>query len=342
MSIIRIGKYGELLVDALKLRMKSLKQECSSNGRGSILWYSILLLKYIEHNQVSTMFLEHRKCLCFVSGDVLYCERFVEFLVDLESQLPTRRYVNTLLKDLNVLALFRLSPMFNDRDNGLLRDLFVLLRHFVNFPINDSTGTQYSLAQSHERHYEDLAKLQRKAMQTLESKLAILGLSNYGAIEERQALEGHLMPLTNTELTELCTSLGLRTAYPSAAGFEMGREHLLEILVTFHERRQTFQEAVNNLNVQPTESELYDPSLIRNENYDGSRSLAIPKINLQYLSVGDFLWRSFILYRCEQFFEIRRYLEDIVKRLQPQDAAPDGSVRFSGFSRMALPITKPA
>lgn len=32
-----------------------------------------------------------------------YCERFLEFLSDLQSQLPTRRYVNTLLQDLHTL-----------------------------------------------------------------------------------------------------------------------------------------------------------------------------------------------------------------------------------------------
>lgn len=86
---------------------------------------------------------------------------------------------------------------------------------------------------------------------------------------------------------------------------------------------------------------MYDPSLLRNEYYDGSRPLAIPKLNLQYLTVGDFLWRSFILYRCELFFEIRKDMEETVKRLQPTVAEPHRDVQFQGFSRMALPIAKP-
>lgn len=232
--------------------------------------------------------------------------------------------------------------MFNDQEHGLLRDLFVLLRHFVNFPIDDSTGAQHSRAQSYERHYEGLARLQRIALKHFKLKLTILALSNYGAIESRQELEGHFTTLTDPELEELCVLLGFRTAYPSAGGVKVGRGLLMEILVSAHEKRKTFQEAVKNLNTQPTETELYDPSLVRNETYNGSQSLAIPKLNLQYLSVGDFLWRSFILYRCEQFFEIRRYLEDVIKRLRPNEAGPNGGVGFGGFSRMALPITKPA
>ena len=274
--------------------------------------------------------------------NLIYCERFLEFLTDLESQLPTRRYVNTLIQDLNLLALVRISPMFNVQANGLLRDLFVLIRHFVHFPIDDNTGTQYSRAQTNERHYERLARLQRTALKHFKSKLTILALSNYGAIDQRQELQAHFVPLKESELEELCTLLGFRTAYPPAVGVQLNRELLMEILITAHERRKPFQETVRNLTTKPTEIELYDPSLMRNETYNGAHSLAIPKINLQYLSVGDFLWRSFVLYRCEQFFEIRRYLEDVIKRLQPEGTSSDGDVRFSGFSKMALPITKPA
>ena len=274
--------------------------------------------------------------------DLSYCERFLEFLTDIESQLPTRRYANTLLKDLNLLALIRISTMFNDPNAGLLRDNFVLFRHYLNFPIDDSTGTQYSFEQAVEKHNEDLARLQRTALKHFKSKLTLLALSNHAAVEDREELKGHLDTLTNAELEELCTLLGFRATYPAASGFQVTRELLTEILLSAHERRKVFQQAVRDLNTQPTEQDLYDTSLVRNETYDGSRSLALPKLNLQYLSVGDFLWRSFILYRCEQFFEIRRYLEDVIARLQPEESGSDGSVRFTGFSRMALPITKPA
>lgn len=273
--------------------------------------------------------------------DVVYCEKFLEFLTDLESQLPTRRYVNTLLQDLNLLALIRLSPMFNSQANGLLRDLYVLFRHFVNFSIDDNTGTQYSRAQSYEKHYETLARLQRTALKHFKSKLTILALSNYGAIDRREDLEGQVSELTDEELTGLCSLLGFRTAYPATAHIEVTRELLMEVLVSAHERRKTFQEAVSDLSTQPTEIELYDASLARNETYNGARSLAIPKLNLQYLSVGDFLWRSFILYRCEQFFEVQKFLEEIIKRLQPEETGSN-AVKFAGFSNLAIPITNPA
>ena len=272
----------------------------------------------------------------------MYCERFLELLTDLESQLPTRRYVNTLVQDLNLLVLIKISPVFNNSDNGLLRDLFALLRHFQKFSIDDNTGIQHTRAQSYEKHCNRLARLQRTALKDFQSKLTLLALSNYGAIDQRQELQDHLTQLTDPELEELCNRLGFRTSYPSTVNFQVNRELFMEILISAFERKKTFQETIREFNSTPTERDLYEPSLLRNETYNGSRSIAIPKINLQYLSVGDFLWRSFILYRCEQFFEIRKFLEDIIERLQPRSSGVGNSVMFDGFSRMSLPITRPA
>jgi hypothetical protein len=43
---------------------------------------------------------------------LLFCERFLEFAVDLLSQLPTRRFVRTLLDDRALLVKCRLSGLF--------------------------------------------------------------------------------------------------------------------------------------------------------------------------------------------------------------------------------------
>ena len=42
---------------------------------------------------------------------LLYCERFTELLIDLLSQLPTRRFVRTLLEDRAILIKCRMSPL---------------------------------------------------------------------------------------------------------------------------------------------------------------------------------------------------------------------------------------
>ena len=272
---------------------------------------------------------------------MLFCERFLEFLSDLQSQLPTRRYVNTLLRDLNVLPAIRLSPAFNDEDNGLIRDLYALLKHYTYFSIDDHTGIQHSRAEAYERHCATLASLQRVALKHFKEKLKILALSNYASIDKRSELEGHLEALEDADIAELCDLLHFRTSFPSSTKLVADRKFLTEVLLSGHEKRKTFQETARDVSILPTELTLFEPMLLRNDNYNGSHPLALPKLNLQFLTVGDFLWRSFILHRCESFYEIRRDVEDTIQRLRPK-MGRNGHIEFGGFSRMALPINKPA
>jgi intron-binding protein aquarius len=234
-----------------------------------------------------------------------------------------------------------MSPVFNAEDNGLLRDLFALLKHYTYFSIDDHTGIQHSRTEAYERHCAVLANLQRTALKSFKEKLTILALSNYGSIDKRGELEGHLEALTDDEVTELCDHLDIRTCYPNSSKVVVDRRFLTEVLLATHEKRKTFQETARDLSILPTELTLFEPVLLRNDTYNGSQPLAIPKLNLQYLTVGDFLWRSFILHRCESFYEIRKHIEDTLKRLRPK-LGREGQTTFDGFSKMALPITKPA
>ncbi|KAK2739281.1 hypothetical protein FQN57_006616 [Myotisia sp. PD_48] len=273
--------------------------------------------------------------------NIRFCERFMEFLVDLESQLPTRRYVNALLKDLNLIPLIRKSNLYNDDKNSIFRDFYTLLRRFINFSIDDTSGQHLSLQAVYENHCLDLARLQRTAIKHFKDQLSLLALSNYGSLEKRSELSEHLRELDDNQLKTFCDLLGFRTAYPEHTTVLPERELLLEILLSHFERRPTFQETTFELSILPTEETLYDPALVRNETYDGSRPLAIPKLNLQYLSLGDFLWRSFLLYRSEALFEIKNDLESTIRRMQPKVANDTKKIIFNGFSRMALPISKP-
>lgn len=273
-------------------------------------------------------------------NDRLYCERFMELLCDLQSQLPTRRYVSTLIQDLNTLPAIRLSPLYSDEDCGLLCDMYALLRHYTYFPIDDHSGRQLSRQDYDGVHHARLASLQKAALKRFQDKLKVLVLANYGSLGSREDLESHLATLTDEEITELSGMLDIRTAYPDKSMIVRDRAFLTEVLIFIHERRPMFQETVRDLTILPTEQTLYETTFLRNESYNGTRPLAIPKLNLQYLTMGDFLWRSFVLYRCEAFYAIRKDMEDTIKRLQPRRQA--GSIKFDGFSRMAIPISKPA
>ncbi|KAF2267921.1 hypothetical protein CC78DRAFT_558549 [Lojkania enalia] len=308
--------------DALKARLRFERS-----------WLYTLVLDFVDRLYNSTTRQE-------IEDNLAYCERFMELLTDLQSQLPTRRYVNSLLHDLNLLSAISLSPMYTDEDNGLFRDLFNLLGHFSYFPIEDQTGKQLSKLEYDQEHYERLAKLQRVGYATFQDKLQLLALAHYGSIGNREELEGHLRTLDDSELVQLCSLMGLRTEYPKSSYLVQDRSFFLETLISLVEQRPTFKDIIRDMPILPTERTLYENTFLRNESYNGSRPLAIPKLNLQYLTMGDFLWRSFVLYRCESFYGIRKDMEDVAKRVQPRGKGVN--TKFGGFSRMSIPISKPA
>ncbi|KAK5629587.1 hypothetical protein RRF57_005302 [Xylaria bambusicola] len=314
------GKRYESADDATKARLRFERA-----------WLYTLVLDFLQ------LLYEEKKA----QENVLYCERFVEFISDLLSQLPTRRYVNTLLQDLHILPALKLSPMFNDEANALLRDQFSLLSHYVYFSIDDQTGAQHSRTEAYDRHCVKLGGLQRVALRHFKEKLTVLALSNYASIDKRNELENLLETLTDDELVKLLSLLELRTSYPESATIVLDRQFLMEVMLSTFEKRKTFQETARDLNILPTEDDLFDQSLLRTDSYDASRPLALPKLKLQYLSVGDFLWRALVLYRCESFYGIRKDISDVLRRLRPE-VRRSGETGFAGSSRMALPISRPS
>ncbi|KAH8169576.1 AAA domain-containing protein [Sarocladium implicatum] len=294
-------------------------------------WLYTLLLDFIN-----TVYEEKSK-----PESTLYCERFVEFISDLQSQLPTRRYVNALIHDLNLLSAVKLSPMYHDEENGLLRDLHSLLSHYSFFAIDDQTGVQLSRTEAFDKHCSALGRLQRVSLKHFKAELTVLALSNYGAIDQRDELQPLLEPLSDEQLARLANLLDVRTVYPENLSLKVDRRFLMEVLLSKFERRKTFQEAAENMALTPTEDALFDAGFRRADSYDGSHPLALPKLNLQYLSIGDFLWRALILYRAEAYYGIRKDIETALRRLRPQ-ASKSGETHFNGFSKMAMPVSKPS
>jgi intron-binding protein aquarius len=317
---------------AAQRRYDAADQETQARLRFDRAWLYTMLLNFLSRVNAPKL---------STSQDMVYCDRFTEFLIDLISQLPTRRYTNPLLQDLNILPVLRTSTFHAKQEGALLRDLTNLLEHFQNFEIDDLGNTESGSEGTRKAHYNALARLQKVALQHFESKLKVLAFSNYGSINKRSELNSHFATLTDAELEQLCSLLGIRTSYPPSTGLTATRPVLLETLLSSFSQPRSFQDAVSQLSVVPTESSIYNPTLLRNEVYDGSRPLGIPKLNLHYLTLSDFMWRSFQLYQAEAFYSIRKDMESVVRRLKPKSSRDRGTF-FEGFSRMALPIEKPA
>lgn len=73
-----------------------------------------------------------------------------------------------------------------------------------------------------------------------------------------------------------------------------------------------------------------------NEYYSGEGCLSLPKLNLQFLTLHDYLLRNCNLFRLESTYEIRQDIEDAVSRMLPWQNE-EGEVIFGGWARMVSP-----
>jgi intron-binding protein aquarius len=315
---------------AAQKRFEAANAEGQSRLKFERLWLFSITLEFLSRLNVATP----------KTSDVVYCEKFLEFLIGLISQLPTRRYSIVLFQDLNALPIIMRSQMYQLPTNSLLQDLTKLFQHFTSVTADDSETTGSNENTIETAHNKAVAILQRIAFKHFESKLKVLALSNYSSVDTRSELEQHLNALSDPEVQQLCELLHFRTAYPKSANIPSNRKLWQEVLLQAYSAPINFRDTVKQLSVLPNELSLYNAANLRADAYDGSEPLSDPKLNLQYLSLSDFMWRSFQLYQAEAFYGIRKDLESIVRRMKPK-ASREG-IAFEGFTKMAMPIDKPA
>ena len=100
------------------------------------------------------------------------------------------------------------------------------------------------------------------------------------------------------------------------------------------EKRRSQRQMINAMPLYPNEEVLWNENVIPSiESTGKARASALPKLNLQFLTMHDYLLRNFNLFRLEATYEIREDLADVLKRMQPV-ANPSGSRGgFNGWTR---------
>ncbi|KAM1064414.1 hypothetical protein ACFX2A_029060 [Malus domestica] len=265
---------------------------------------------------------------------VLYCERFMEFLIDLLSQLPTRRYLRPLVADVAVVAKCHLSALYRHEKGKLFAQLVDLLQFYEGFEINDHVGTQLTDDEVLQSHYERVQSFQLLAFKKV-PKLQELALANIGSIDKRNDLSKKLSVLSPGELKNLvCSKLKLVSKDDP---WSNRVDFLIEVMVSFFEKQQSQKEKINALPLYPNELIMWDESLVPSINYSGEGCLALPKLNLQFLTLHDYLLRNFNLFRLESTYEIREDIQEVVPHLHAY-INNEGETGFRGWSRMAVPI----
>lgn len=267
------------------------------------------------------------------NDSVKYCERFLELVIDLQSQLPTRRFFNTLLHCCNLVVKCQLSALANREEGSLFSQLLHILKIYAQFEINDNTGQPLSELDCMKLHYDEVKEVQSITFRNFE-ELQEFSFSSVASVDSVNQLQKYLDQLDDEQLNKMCNLLHL---LPKQDESRVDRSFLTEVLLWKFQRRLSQLEAINRMPLYPTEKIIWDDNIVPSEYFSGEACLALPKLNLQFLTLHDYLLRNFDLFRLESTYEIRQDIEDIVTRLNPW-LAEDGTVLFRGWARMAQPI----
>ena len=334
-----------------KLMKKEAKQEPTKMQSRRNSWLTNL----------TTVFLDTLLVARASENAMAFCAYYLEFIVDLLSQLPTRRFVRAILGDANIFvkANLTITEMRSDEEGAdgnvnLLKQLLEMAKDFYDFEVDDHTGDALSEEEMESRRSKVTHAFQRLLFKHWPDELKELALSSARMIETRSSLTKHLKNLESDQLRKLCCDqLKLASSDDSndVEFMQKDQDQFLIDVISFHfEKRRSRREMVNKLPLYPTEDILWDESLVpfddikkKDENNNKSAKnrmkslpLALPKLNLQFLTFSDYLLRNFNLFRLEATHEIRDDVSDAVRRMQP---SKDGK-SFRGWARMAMAIAK--
>lgn len=216
---------------------------------------------------------------------------------------------------------------------ALFKQLLKMVDFYEKFEIDDHRGTAVSDADMKALRCEQLQSLQRAAFRI--DGLQDFALSNLSAVDSAAALTSHFGRLHPAQIAQIAEALGL--LHSAEQGEQLGKRFLVQLLVHRYERRIPQHESIGQLPLYPDESMPWDPAIVPKAEFRGDTCLALPKLNLQFLTLNDYLMRNFNLFRLEATYEIKEDIEDAVQRLQPRRHL-NGETKFKGWARMALPV----
>jgi intron-binding protein aquarius len=278
---------------------------------------------------------------------VLFSERFIEFLIDLEAQLPTRRYFHALLQDHQVLPFCEASKLFEllSQSESLFPRLVKTLAFYEAFEIDELTGQAITYQEARQLKHNRMCQIQKIAFKEFPEMEEFI-FASAGSLENSKSLRHHLDKLELEQLVRFSKAISLRTEpLTMDKGSVHSRDFLTDCIV-FELRKHVSQlESINQIPLYPSEKFMFDDILVPpNRTFTNSHSLPLPKLNIQFLTLHDYLLRNFQLYQVESAYAIRQDIEDAILRLDPR-YNPDfvstyDRTIFGGWARMATPLNQ--
>ena len=267
----------------------------------------------------------------------LYLETGAGLWGDMLAQLPTRRFTRAVLDERGVLLKASRSAPVALAPRSRLARLVALARHYADFPIDDHTGEAAPDADRARSALARGAALQRLLFRH-HPAARDLALAPAMDVCTPGKLAAGLGGLSDADLRALVVDQA-RVVRPDDPESH-DRDFLLAALGASYALKPGTVAAAAATPLYPTEAALLDPDAVPTD-ARGRRAgpLPLPKLNLQFLTAGDYLLRNLELYRLEAAAEIRDEVVDALARLAPApDPANPSNLTFRGWARMAARV----
>lgn len=270
---------------------------------------------------------------------VLYCQRFIEFIIDIESQLPLRRFFHALLDYTHLIVRCQLSDLARHKspEGHLFVQLVELLLLYTRYDIDIMTGDPLNEIEILRKHEEEILALQKK-LWSFYPHLRKFAIKPIKAIDNPGALYKIITSFdSKEELFHFIKSTGLADEESMDENDQESANLMASILMNHYRRYESQLKKINSIPLFPNESVIWDTNLVPDQYYNYECPLALPKLNLQFLTMSDYLLRNFMLFKNESTYEIRQDIEDAILRSKCKWTA-DGHFVTGPKQRMALII----
>jgi intron-binding protein aquarius len=284
--------------------------------------------------------------------------RSLEFLIDLLSCKETKLYVGTYLESIHFLphcqlALGKSTKSISTNEHLLLTQQLVLridrLLH-LHICSSSSANTRADQIALYTRRATIVQKLCRAYYP---DQLADLTYAGVGVLARQPNYARSILLGSLSDVQFLKLLHKLRLVDKNQGAIEYKNVNFLwavlqEYLILPADQLQELQ----TFPLYPTEQDLWDFSSIPpspSALIPASRVFCLPKLQTEFLSFADYLWRTFELTRLETAYEIRADLVDAIRRVRPCLRRSDDTdeqdntvtrldTEFAGWARMALEL----
>jgi intron-binding protein aquarius len=292
-------------------------------------------------------------------ADIEFLAATMQLTIDLLSNPTTRRFMRPYIISKHISVKCKISTLF--QRSSLFKQLVQTLQYLETFPIEDISTSPLSQSDMAAKYHERANILQKMCLRHYPDELSDFIYAGVGMVSKEEFLRKNLNRIVDTNvLLDLAHRLRLLDKN-ELKDDEIDRKFIVTVLVDHHAFRQSEAMMLAQMPLYPDQTLLWNPHLVPDDDRsirNAEKTLALPKLSIQFLSYGDYLLRCFKLLRMESAYEIRNDIEDVIKRMKPaiRHGYSDGSylgdtevetlnkkrnmTAFHGWSRMALELTE--